>query len=180
MRTLPLLLIVTGFTFGLVAAEPAWRASTWGMSNEEILQAFKAEAHKLATPEKFKDGIAYVGINDLKINDTPFQVRFIMDPQSRLKEVILRVADSVQFPGTRFAELDELLTLKYGKPAYSNDRIENDRRLGNVVILSDTVKKRVWKQQSTTIELTYTAMPELKVRILTICYQQIPDDANKL
>jgi hypothetical protein len=116
-----------------------WGKTTWGMSEGEINKLYP-EA------KRFKDNI--LNISDIVIGTHKYDVTFIFDPQcNKLIDVIVGVPRGKPISGTQFSELEKELTIKYGHPAYRNER--------------PTVAKEIvtiWTFPSTTIELKYVLM----------------------
>src|SRR5216683_1237390 len=93
---LPVLLICLPLLFAAPAVpkEPAgWSKARWGMTEQQILDAFAGEATVLdgPTPERTFNGVLVtVGIKSLSIGGTAYRVFFLMDPKTKtLHEVNL-------------------------------------------------------------------------------------------
>ena len=137
-----------------------WTATTWGMTEGEILKALPAQASQLAKPVKYADRAATVGIERLTINHTDFIVDFLPDQQGRLDRVLLRPVSENPLESV-FQTLAASLTEKYG-PADFKDPT------------SGPVQKRImrWTFPSTTIELLFTNMSIIKRNNLVLVYDR--------
>jgi hypothetical protein len=112
----------------LAVAEPpkdveGWRQARWGMTESQILEAFKGEAIRLDKGEKYDDNVyASVGINNFYLNGLPFSVRFVMDDYSRvLKRINITLLDK-RVSLSNFDDLKKMLIEKYGQPPLDNER----------------------------------------------------------
>ena len=133
-----------------------WSKAKWGMTEEQILQAFGGEV--VREPSAKDDSFfAPIAIPTTKIGQFQFTVRFRLDPGThQLCEVaLLPVEQMYNYTGSRvnatpevvFDELKELLTQKYGKPASTGPVYS-----GTVKVDDDSA---IWRFPSAKIELTY-------------------------
>jgi len=106
----PLALVIAAAA--IAADDPAgWSKSRWGMTDDEILQAFDGQAVRLATPER--NG-ARVSIPSVELAGTKFHVWFIPDKSGHLCSVVFT---SIDPPSDSIAQsIEELLAAKYGHP----------------------------------------------------------------
>lgn len=134
-----------------------WGKTTWGMSEVEVKKLYP-EA------KRFKHNI--LNISDIVIGSYKYDVTFIFDHQSnKLKDVIVGVPRGKPISISQFSELEKKLTIKYGQPAYRNER---------PTFTKEAVT--IWTFHSTTIELKYVLMhsPSLNTadyQSIIICYR---------
>jgi len=144
-----------------------WSKAKWGMTEEQILQAFGGEVVRV--PSAKDDGFAApIAIPTTKIGRSQFTVRFRLDPGThKLCEVLLTpVEQTSNYTGSRvnampevvFDELKELLTQKYGKPASTGPVYSGTFETAN--------DSAIWRFPSAKIELTYTRIITLGNYIL--------------
>jgi hypothetical protein len=94
-----------------------WRAARWGMTLEELLKAFPGEAARLDPPERLADGnVVAAGIDKVTVGDTPFRVRFVLDPSGGLALVSLRTDPKAYFGPDVFKATKKTLEAEHGKP----------------------------------------------------------------
>jgi hypothetical protein len=162
-------LILALIAFGLqtVGAEElntnAWRLARWGMTDSEILAAFKGEATLRPTVEKYKTGISRVWIEGLKIEGKPFNASFVLDPKTdKLKQIILELDKSEKSTDLFFPKFEQALTEKYGTPDFRHD----DRKTDS---LSRT---RSWNRGKTRIELKLFELHSINLKHLAISYEE--------
>lgn len=133
-----------------------WSKARWGMTDDEILQAFPGEATRLEKTQQYGAGrVADVGIEDTEIDTYHFTVDFLLDGNThKLVEVLLRLKE--KNPGiaaNAFDALEKALTEKYGKPAYRKERAKPG--LSGL----ETENWASWHFPSTMIDLRFTHMP---------------------
>lgn len=64
----------------LLNGASAWRAARWGMTVEQVLQAFLGEASRLEPEEKLADGkVVAAGIDRYDVGGIPCRVRFLFE-----------------------------------------------------------------------------------------------------
>lgn len=67
-----------------------WRAARWGMTEAEVLEAFKGEARTLDKEARFDRGIATIEIPAFTVEANAYHVQFLFDTGGRrLKEIHL-------------------------------------------------------------------------------------------
>ena len=129
-----------------------WTAAKWGMTENQVLAAFRDQARKLAQAVRYGGGsFASVRIDSVEIGVITYRVDFIFQPSdSTLEAVNLAPAD--ESPGIAAAAYDHLeqsLTQKYGQPGYRKDG--DDAR-----VTSQMVRKVLtWRLMKTEISLSY-------------------------
>jgi len=141
-----------------------WSKSRWGMTEEEILKAFKGEAVRLKGKEIYHGAYATIGINDLKIDGHKYQVRFLMDDVKKtLQQVNIELKDD-ELPAARsiFRELEVMLVKKHGPLSLRTAQKEKD--------LSCMIT--TWSFPSTVIKLLYLDVRPINLRMLVIIYRQ--------
>lgn len=133
-----------------------WREAKWGMTEDEIIKAFKGEAIHLEKIEDWPDFYAPVGINDFMIEGEPYKVRFLM---SKSKKVLQQVSIFAEggFFNLRYKKLEQLLTEKYGAPSFKN--------------VSDDKSTVAWNFPFTIIELTYMNIKSIKFENLSLIFR---------
>lgn len=150
--------IIVGFiAFGLICALPTfgqqkdvqgWREAKWGMTENEILEAFKGEAVRLDKIEEWGqlNLYAFIGINNYDIDGNKYGVYFAMDKTAKtLKRIQIYLLDTTSgLVRNRFRDLEKLLTEKYGAPSFKD---ASDKILNKIVVS--------WNFPSTIIELNY-------------------------
>lgn len=123
-----------------------WGNTAWGMSEGEIMKLYP-------DAKRFKDNI--LNMSDVTIGSHKYDVSFIFDPQSKkLKDVFVGVRRGRPVLESQFSELEKELTIKYGQPAYRNERPTS--------VAKEAVS--TWSFSSTIIELKYVLLrsPDLK------------------
>jgi hypothetical protein len=129
-------------------AEPSelegWDKSKWGMTEDEILEAFKGEVKKLPKPEDFKFAYANLWIPKFKIDSQEFNVYFQMGKETKKLEQVRIEAKGTYLVGV-FGHLEQLLTQKYGPPVYKDTE--------KTPMLRMVTTKRQWNLPKTVIRL---------------------------
>lgn len=150
-----LAVIIVSFTFAVTGQTPTdvngWQEARWGMTETELVDAFKSRVTKLDKPRELVDnkGYANYAIKDYEIEGNKFTVYFDMDMQTKkLMRVRMSLNDDTSLipkDTLYFSPYDELLTRKYGTATFKND----DRKPKMITL------KRQWAFKTTTVELTY-------------------------
>ena len=149
-----------------------WRSAKWGMSEAEILEAFKGEARRLDEPVGFsKEGQATVGIPDYSIDGAWYRVLFIFDGQGKLNAINIRPREK----GSEgiYRSLEKLLMEKYGPLSYKNE----ERKRGG-----DKNWTARWNFPKTVISLRYIyegPLPNV-IQWVILHYQPRSKEADKL
>jgi hypothetical protein len=148
-----------------------WRKAKWGMTDAQLLAEFP-EAKKLVKPEKIvKGGVARVGIDEVKLMEKPFSVRFIMDPnEDRLVSVSLRLAKTEKYPDLVFNHLDQGLVEKYGQPTF----IRNEKTKTGLH------NERSWKRGKTRITLLHGEVYGIGFSTMALVYEELKPDKGEL
>jgi hypothetical protein len=96
--------------------DAAWRNARWGMTPEQVLQAFPGEAVSMPQPVDLDGLQVFCGIPDFQIGTDRFGVTFLFKDKG-LSEI--RVSKSAKSHGEgieRYNTLLQMLTEKYGPP----------------------------------------------------------------
>jgi hypothetical protein len=148
------------------------------MSKSEIIELFKNEIVHLNKVENYKSMYAEIGLNDYKIGNFLYNVRFLMDRSSGLL-VQVNISKSPNNPLVKNATradydvLERLLFDKYGKWSYKSEDKEPDKRVSRGVVIDGTTSiKTTWNFKSSTIELTYLELDSNIPPILTLSYKK--------
>jgi len=148
----------TTTTTTIPSPPPVWGAARWGMTKEEVLAAFPAEAQRLPQPVAFSSpspGASDVAIPAYEMGGLKFRVLFGFE-----SEALNRVQLSAIKPGdTACIDLEKLLTEKYSAPA--------DRSTTQTAMRSEQI---VWKRPDQTITLACAEAPGLGYRQLALDY----------
>lgn len=103
-----------------------WRQAKWGMTEEEIVDAFRGEAIRLSPPERYHQAVATVGIEYMQIGGFSFKADFLLDEKTkRLFQVTIRPLHQEEENRIPFVLRDAVkdgLTRKYGEPAIAAGR----------------------------------------------------------
>lgn len=95
-----------------------WRQAKWGMTEEEILDAFRGEATRLNPPERYHRAVATVGVEYMQIGGFSFKADFLLDEKTkRLFQVTIRPLHQEEENRIPFVLRDAVrdgLTRKYG------------------------------------------------------------------
>jgi hypothetical protein len=164
-------IVVCGVSFGQVQVKdvPGWNAARWGMTEEEILAAFKGEAVRLAKPEVYASSVATIAINRIEIGGDSFYVHFLLDfVDKKLQQVTIKPIEVTRSNiKIIYNNLGLMLAEKYGSPTLRNEE-ENKGSL-------------MWNFPTTTIELDYFEFaPLVDVRNLALIYRPPQKDHEKL
>jgi lipopolysaccharide export LptBFGC system permease protein LptF len=126
--TLPLLSFAKGVGYG---------NTKWDMNPTEVIAAQGNGAH-LIPPEKYKERVGKVRIDNVSIGSGLYTVTFLFDSSDRLVQtnVSSNERKNEGIIVQQFGTLNQLLTQKYGKPEFSD---------------SDNA---TWKLRDTTVELS--------------------------
>jgi len=129
----------------------------WGMTEEEVIQAEAGRVERLDKPEPFgAQGKPPIDIGRLKfkrleIDGREYTAYCCFDPtDNRLSRVIISSfeAKGAITNNQRFASLEQLLTEKYGSPAFSNSGKQQTDPVIRTYIVS-------WKLSKTSIQLVH-------------------------
>ncbi len=181
-------ILLTGIS--VYAQQPAdiqgWNGAKWGMSKAEIMKLFKDEIVLLDKKESYMRSYAEIGLNDYKIGNYLYNVRFLMDGSTNklLQVNITKSPNNSITKGvtkTDYEVLERLLFDKYGKWSYKTEDKTPDERISRTVVLdgSETIRTS-WNLKSTVIELSYTKLASNMPIYLTLTYKQKKVADNKL
>jgi hypothetical protein len=150
-----------------------WRQSKWGMTADQVIKAFNGEVVRLKKPDVFKDGHAPVGIESYALAGHKYKVSFVVNEKGKLHKVSL----DLQEEGNEsiFESLEKLLTEKYGKPSYQNNR-RNDGNLAQSLS-----RETMWSFSKTTITLTYYELiASSSMHVVLLTYKAKNKELDKL
>jgi hypothetical protein len=141
-----------------------WSKSRWGMTEEEILKAFKGKAVRLKEKETYHGAYATIGINDLEIDGHKYQVRFLMDNiKETLQQVNIKLKDNELSAARRiFRELEVMLVEKHGPPSLKTAQKQKDF----------SCMITTWNFPTTVIKLLYLDIRPINLRMFMIIYRQ--------
>lgn len=152
----------------------AWNGTKWGMSKEQLVNLFKDQIVHLDSIETFGPSGLYadIGLNDYKIGNYLYKVRFLMDSSSHLLSQIN--ISSVDKPTkARYYILEKMLVGKYGQWAYKSEDNTPKERISRRVMLDRSENiKAVWYVKNTAINLTYLNLGDGIKPILSLCYKR--------
>jgi len=93
-----------------------WRNARWGMTVDEVLNAFPGEATRLDPELKLADGaVVAAGIDVHEIVSHRFRVRFVFEG-GKLSLVSLRTPPDWYAGPEVYGEIEKALTARYGRP----------------------------------------------------------------
>jgi hypothetical protein len=134
-----------------------WRDAKWGMTEEQLKEAFKSEVTLVPEPSVNGDLHSFFAIPVYEIAGTKFKVVFSLDNDTKtLKAVTMRPtnASDAFYPQALFKRLEALLTEKYGSPT-RRTRPEDKQDTPSM-----TSVDAVWEFASTKISLGYLEFSE--------------------
>jgi hypothetical protein len=145
---------------------PGWREAKWGMTEGQVLAAFKGEALMLDRDKQIQgDKVhASISIPKLEVEGIMLVAKFRFDNDSnKLEWVTLEPVDDPPYPTQPYFErLEPLLTSKYGQPSYKTSAAES--RTSNGMFMSIG-----WNFSTTDIELTYSDSNTLEMKKFDRC-----------
>lgn len=126
--TLPLLTFAKGVAYG---------NTKWDMNPSEVVAA-QGNGAQLISPEKYKNSVGKVRIENVSIGSNLYTVTFLFDSSDRLVQtnVASNEKKNEGIIARQFGTLNQLLTQKYGNPQFKD------------------TNKVTWKTVDTTIELS--------------------------
>ncbi|MFW1863876.1 hypothetical protein ACG9XP_19050 [Acinetobacter baumannii] len=166
MKKIVLLLALVLFPVIALAKGLGYSNTQWGMNPEQVVKAEKGKA-QIIKPKKYDSGLSKVQIEDLEIDKSKYTVNFIFDNSDQLIETIItsNEKESAGIINLQFSSLNKLLSQKYGKPQFSDE------------------KTVTWKTNSTTIELSRIAIASISFAQVSVSYypnSKATIDASKL
>ena len=130
-----------------------WTKAKWGMSEQEIGLAFAPDIKT----------VPYLGLDDVKVDNLHFAVRFWIDPGSK-KLIRVRLTNiDKKISASSFSAIEKALAQQYGPPT---------RRANGARLVS------AWEFPSSVIEMHYGESP-LIGRYLVLSYSQAAKQAPK-
>jgi hypothetical protein len=96
-----------------------WAPARWGMTEQEVLGAFKGVARVLSGEQasrQFKDRIAPIGIDDVAVGGVELRALFLFDKSGRLDRIHLSPLGSAPPTDDQFRKIEDSLAHKYGEP----------------------------------------------------------------
>lgn len=187
MRKTALLLVAlltAALVCGLAHANPkdvnGWRQAKWGMTEKEIMDAFKGEVKQLPGKKTYgrKGKIDYYStlcIEDLSIGTEKYKAVFMMGNESnRLERILITpVVDKAKKNRLYYLAIKQLLIEKYGIPTTQEEKPESGRRPGLATYSSD------WIFPSTMIKLSYFMMEKIDVFDMHLSYAMRSEKKTK-
>jgi len=157
-----ILIVIANFSFQISFAQPpdviGWNKSKWGMTEQEIIEAFNGQVQKVElTNTKYN-----LEIDNFNLVDKQFRVIFVIDENSNLlKSVIIKPNSNLDWSQkyTAFTRLEEDLNKKYGEPFNIKTEIKNGPYAEREWILPSTViTLKYWsnsKRNTSSVVLEY-------------------------
>ena len=152
---------------------PGWQEARWGMTEQQLLTAFKTDIKKLPKRMTYNTTYADYGILDYEIDGQKYNVYFQMSSETnKLSGVLVsHTRTKSRTPlDIYFNNLDALLTRQYGAAGYQKDEHENG------VISLD----RKWSFPTTTIKLGYSWLSGINFSLLFIRYYPTGKEPDKI
>jgi hypothetical protein len=142
-----LTIVFTIFYIQALTAQPKdvdnWKGAKWGMTESEILKALNGEAIKLRAKKVYPRGTAYatVGIREVIIDSNKFEVYFLMNNDSVLKQINLGMTSQHMDNSLEaFESLKKTLIKEYGEPLKEKSKGKgNSQVLGAIWVFPTTV-----------------------------------------
>lgn len=154
-------IFIAGNVLGQIKDVEGWRQARWGMTETQILEAFKGEAIRLDKIDKYYNHYASVGINNINISGKLFNVRFLMDDYSKvLIKINITPVDKRGASISDFDDLKKRLIEKYGQPSFDNDRREQSTNKSEVT----------WNYPTSIIDLTLVELKGI-AKVLVLSYR---------
>ena len=150
-----------------------WNRSYWGMTSADLDSTFKNEII-IKERESYAKSYSNREFKNLEISSQKYKVIFLMDNKTdKLTQVNVKPLEQDGPFKTNFENLSQILTDKYGQPTYNND---------NPGIVAGMVEyRKTWSFKSTVVELIYSEIKSIGVRILTLVYKQrVATDSEKI
>ena len=140
-----------------------WRDAIWGMTNEQLIEAFPGEATKLPKRISWQRWYTDYAISNYEISGSTFQVFFQMSQSDqKLSQILIQNVrkEGSGCHGILFDSLRELLVRKYYVPTY------------------ETRKEITWVFPTTTIRLDFFCSVDQRTSI--IYFPTVNSETNKL
>lgn len=141
-----------------LAGQDGWQAARWGMTEQELLDAFPGQAVRLdgpTAPRDFDGIVARIGIPSVTIAGVQFAVYFLPGAAG-LDQVKLMLRDRALASPELFTRVESALAEKYGRPSFH-------RGAGNLTLSR-------WAHAHTTITLTRSEVPAVRFQSLYLTY----------
>jgi hypothetical protein len=132
-----------------------WTKAKWGMTGEDIVQAFAGDAARRDPPEKVSGIPIAVSVKSVDLAGAKFEALMVPDKDGKLKSVLLQPLKGEAQNAYLFQRLQDLLEQKYGRPWKSE--ADHDTSLQ-------------WTFPSTVITLNMTSMPAMNFCIVMLKY----------
>lgn len=113
-----------------------WGKTIWGMTEEEVLKV-EHRAFKFPNPEIYPECTPSIGIKKIRIGTAEFDVKFLFwNNDKKLMKVIFSSFEKENYliNEKTFANIEKLLTEKYGVPTYKDPMKEISWNLSNTSI----------------------------------------------
>jgi hypothetical protein len=150
--------VTTTPTTTLPSPPPVWGAAHWGMTKDEVLAAFPAQAQRLGQPADFgppMPGSTDIAIAAYEMEGTKFRVLFGFEGEA-LSRIQLSAAKAGE---ATCGDVEKLLTDKHAAPA--------DRATTQTTVRTDQI---VWRLPDQTISLSCSEARGLGYRSVTLDY----------
>jgi len=146
-----------------------WTKAKWGMTDSEILKVFQGQAVLLDAPvqrRQYVDGRANVGIEKITIETVECSVQFVVNPQDgRLFRVMIKPVQANP-TAVYFQQLEKALVTRYGAPDYTSSK--------------EPMTSSRWVFPTTVIELHYSNLAAIDMRLLSLTYEVNKSKQNPL
>ena len=154
------LLLPSFFLLQRPADVKGWSTTTWGMTEQQVIEMFKGKAVKVKEPEERKEGF-FLKIKDWEIGRQNYEVSFRFEPRKRtLTAVTLVPFEKNHDTLVDIAQdLEQQLVRKYGQASHRKSKPRDE----NLTL--------DWNFSSTIIELTLiSGRPTLDFVTLFLSY----------
>jgi len=135
-----------------------WQEAKWGMTEDEVLEAFKGEAIRLDKIVAYQASYASIGIINYDISGDKYLVHFIFDENKKNLQRIAITPEATTILDFHFRRLEQLLTEKYGIPYFKN----------TVTAMGGDKSVVAWNLESTIIELNFINIKLADIQYLNI------------
>lgn len=167
------LLIVTLFALNLEFAHcqapkdvEGWREAKWGMTEAQVLEAFRGEAVALGKDQQTRGSKVHaaIAIQKLDVEGLALIARFQFDNvTNNLEWVTLEPVDAKPYPTRAYFErLEPLLIAKYGQPTHRTGPDEVQKPWGKSASIT-------WSFPTTTVELSYSDANTVDMKKFDAC-----------
>lgn len=161
IRPIALIALAASLAFAADKDDPGgWTKAKWGMTAQEITQAFAGGAIRRDPPEKVSGLPVTLCVSPVDLAGTKFEALMVPDMDGKLKGVLLQALKGEDQNAYLFQRVEDLLIQKYGRGWKSG--ADHDTSLQ-------------WAFPTTVVTLTMTAMPAMNFYVVTLKYAYKPD-----